>query len=488
MEDLLRSCERHGDLNTEADCPLCQVRLTSLTLLRRHLGKHQEELSLFALPLSLKDNEKDSDDESHSSPTSNEGEDTVIDAETVGLRACFCNRVNLLPLPDLGKIKLLKGQIRYEGFDAQLLWQINFAEIQNCCEFTYRTIEISGRVAMHAKGYRAPGIENVDWILIEFLSSKDKQMAWSYINANLAEHHDEDTVTKMTSTNTFAAERSFASVNIQGLTYYEEISHVKFEITSMVLSEVGSPRYWHILGSDIEDCVIAGMSVKITILMHFEKGNAIPGRKILWVTPLDFAELIRIEFYTRVISLGRKKSSSDLPIPDIMSPSFQDTSSQTAPRRETASSEGDFQKLPGSQNDTTKQESGYESESIGINPAFLAAATDPQNLLSTTQIHVLARELTTTQIGGTFKFFRTLFTFTQSASEKIWYFLRIFKVEMREYDTVFLKASVYTLDSPLRQEIEMLMRFDSAEQGRVALQFFKAYMESASSVPFRTVS
>jgi hypothetical protein len=46
---------------TEAECPLCQLQVTSLTSLRRHVGKHLEELSLFALPSHLK--QSDDDDE-----------------------------------------------------------------------------------------------------------------------------------------------------------------------------------------------------------------------------------------------------------------------------------------------------------------------------------------------------------------------------------------------------------------------------------------
>jgi hypothetical protein len=51
-------------MSAEADCELCGVRLPTLTQLRRHLGKHQEELSLFALPSYMKedDGEVDEDD------------------------------------------------------------------------------------------------------------------------------------------------------------------------------------------------------------------------------------------------------------------------------------------------------------------------------------------------------------------------------------------------------------------------------------------
>ncbi|KAF2658684.1 hypothetical protein K491DRAFT_652646, partial [Lophiostoma macrostomum CBS 122681] len=48
---------RHATADTKAECPLCLQASPSLAQLRRHLGKHHEELSLFALPPSLKGHE-----------------------------------------------------------------------------------------------------------------------------------------------------------------------------------------------------------------------------------------------------------------------------------------------------------------------------------------------------------------------------------------------------------------------------------------------
>ncbi|OAL44535.1 hypothetical protein IQ07DRAFT_521615, partial [Pyrenochaeta sp. DS3sAY3a] len=59
IDDLARTCERHDGLATESECPLCRVHLPSLTQLRRHLGKHHEELSLFALPSHMKDDDEE---------------------------------------------------------------------------------------------------------------------------------------------------------------------------------------------------------------------------------------------------------------------------------------------------------------------------------------------------------------------------------------------------------------------------------------------
>ncbi|KAH7092281.1 hypothetical protein FB567DRAFT_435123, partial [Paraphoma chrysanthemicola] len=49
-------------MDSPADCYLCHLRLPSLTQLRRHLGKHHEELALFALPSHvMKDDDEDQD-------------------------------------------------------------------------------------------------------------------------------------------------------------------------------------------------------------------------------------------------------------------------------------------------------------------------------------------------------------------------------------------------------------------------------------------
>ncbi|KAF2267558.1 hypothetical protein CC78DRAFT_576928 [Lojkania enalia] len=61
LDDLMRTCERKAAVDTGAECVLCQQQLASLTQLRRHLGKHHEELALFALPSYLKDSEDEKD-------------------------------------------------------------------------------------------------------------------------------------------------------------------------------------------------------------------------------------------------------------------------------------------------------------------------------------------------------------------------------------------------------------------------------------------
>ncbi|KAH3913620.1 hypothetical protein HBH56_105500 [Parastagonospora nodorum] len=58
IKDIVRSCERQYSMDQEACCPLCTEKQRSLTQLRRHLGKHHEQLSLFAIPPHMNDNEE----------------------------------------------------------------------------------------------------------------------------------------------------------------------------------------------------------------------------------------------------------------------------------------------------------------------------------------------------------------------------------------------------------------------------------------------
>lgn len=59
LNSLIRGCERRLKLDTPAACVLCKENFPSLVQLRRHLGKHQEQLALFALPQHLKDGDEE---------------------------------------------------------------------------------------------------------------------------------------------------------------------------------------------------------------------------------------------------------------------------------------------------------------------------------------------------------------------------------------------------------------------------------------------
>ncbi|ORY13203.1 hypothetical protein BCR34DRAFT_276290 [Clohesyomyces aquaticus] len=61
--ELIRTCERPAEMDAAAICALCQLQLPSLLQLGRHMGKHHEELALFALPTYLKDYDDEGDNE-----------------------------------------------------------------------------------------------------------------------------------------------------------------------------------------------------------------------------------------------------------------------------------------------------------------------------------------------------------------------------------------------------------------------------------------
>jgi hypothetical protein len=63
IEGLLEICPQ-VHVTEEASCALCQAKLPSLINLRRHLEKHQTELSLFALPSRVEDQEESEDNAS----------------------------------------------------------------------------------------------------------------------------------------------------------------------------------------------------------------------------------------------------------------------------------------------------------------------------------------------------------------------------------------------------------------------------------------
>ena len=65
IEDLMRTCERQHctSENGKVGCPLCHDHVLSFSLLRRHLGKHLEELALFALPSRVNEDGDETDKE-----------------------------------------------------------------------------------------------------------------------------------------------------------------------------------------------------------------------------------------------------------------------------------------------------------------------------------------------------------------------------------------------------------------------------------------
>ncbi|KAL5595010.1 hypothetical protein FOVSG1_008699 [Fusarium oxysporum f. sp. vasinfectum] len=62
LDSLLTMCERPKPDNEPADCPLCNERQASFKQYQRHVGRHQEDLALFALPHIAGEEDEKNDD------------------------------------------------------------------------------------------------------------------------------------------------------------------------------------------------------------------------------------------------------------------------------------------------------------------------------------------------------------------------------------------------------------------------------------------
>ncbi|KAF5546497.1 zinc finger transcription factor ace1 [Fusarium mexicanum] len=63
LESLLTMCERPRSENEPTGCPLCNERQSSFKQYQRHVGRHQEDLALFALPKLENEEESGSEEE-----------------------------------------------------------------------------------------------------------------------------------------------------------------------------------------------------------------------------------------------------------------------------------------------------------------------------------------------------------------------------------------------------------------------------------------
>lgn len=50
IDSLVESSETVSPIDRDMQCPLCKETLSSIKLYQRHVGRHQTELALFALP------------------------------------------------------------------------------------------------------------------------------------------------------------------------------------------------------------------------------------------------------------------------------------------------------------------------------------------------------------------------------------------------------------------------------------------------------
>ncbi|KAF2467713.1 uncharacterized protein BDR25DRAFT_374557, partial [Lindgomyces ingoldianus] len=99
---LKRTAARTANLTNQADCPLCDKRMT-LKALQKHLGRHHEELALFALPPNLDATEEEPQDDEEESLNVNRWQDedlsdisdTFDDSDPDDEpRYCLCNNVS----------------------------------------------------------------------------------------------------------------------------------------------------------------------------------------------------------------------------------------------------------------------------------------------------------------------------------------------------------------------------------------------------------
>ena len=126
-EQLIASCARQRSSTSAAECILCNAQLDSFTQLRHHLGKHQEELALFAIPKYHMDKEGGevgdnsdifsdastaiSDDQISDSPVICEECDLIFEGTRAKKTEAFYRHVEAAhsavnkPLKDLGKGK-----------------------------------------------------------------------------------------------------------------------------------------------------------------------------------------------------------------------------------------------------------------------------------------------------------------------------------------------------------------------------------------------
>ncbi|KAH7126101.1 hypothetical protein EDB81DRAFT_663785 [Dactylonectria macrodidyma] len=85
LDSLLSLCEMLKLVNESENCPLCNESLQTLKHYLRHVGRHQEDLALFALP-QLPGDQDDNDSESEKDDEKT-GDDDVEDVEEVTLEA-----------------------------------------------------------------------------------------------------------------------------------------------------------------------------------------------------------------------------------------------------------------------------------------------------------------------------------------------------------------------------------------------------------------
>ncbi|KAH7260848.1 uncharacterized protein BKA55DRAFT_535862 [Fusarium redolens] len=81
LDSLLTMCERPKSENEPTDCPLCNEKQSSFKQYQRHVGRHQEDLALFALPQLPGEEEGGGNEEDESEGKSQEAEQEGAEAQ-----------------------------------------------------------------------------------------------------------------------------------------------------------------------------------------------------------------------------------------------------------------------------------------------------------------------------------------------------------------------------------------------------------------------
>jgi hypothetical protein len=127
---LVRSCERHRSMTAKATCPLCLDEVSSLTILRRHVGKHLEELSLFAVPAHVSEEQEDKEDPDSSDE---EGE------KAAGSRGSLTDSSNSSTALSVIECGVDGCEVKYKGLGKELFLGVHRGQEHNgplpfCCE------------------------------------------------------------------------------------------------------------------------------------------------------------------------------------------------------------------------------------------------------------------------------------------------------------------------------------------------------------------
>jgi hypothetical protein len=103
---LAEMCEGPVDAASETSCPLCREHIVGIKKLEKHIGRHMEEVALFALPTSSLDSEQEMESATSNTDDDSQGRRPVnTDAlskdkpdDTVDLRASlFPHRAGAIP-------------------------------------------------------------------------------------------------------------------------------------------------------------------------------------------------------------------------------------------------------------------------------------------------------------------------------------------------------------------------------------------------------